>query len=186
VGADEYSKEPWLVSEVAPLIGRIVWHRAAPGERVAAARDLAAWLSTRGDRLCMVEWLEHPNLRIDGFVWSVDPCDGDGHGHSGRLDTWWWAVHYPTPAYTESAHAEQTVRTWLDRNSYAVEQLPWTREVAARIGLLELYNERAAEREDLSRLVSRRNARREEQIRRAYAGLALTSPIGLMIDGAGI
>ncbi len=182
-------KDDWLLSEAAPFIRRILRKWATDADRTKVALELADWLEARGDRMGYVEWFRHPKLRWQrhnyGISWRVDPWDNKGHGSSARIDVFWWTANYPTPEYVASKAAEEITRAWI-KNGVEFEEYPWTREVAARIGLLAEYDKqvkwRAASREQ------RRKQAIEDDIRdrKTYASLRLKLNAEKFRDGGGI
>jgi len=142
-------KEEWLLSEAAPFIRRILKKRATDADRAAVALELADWLEARGDKMGYVQWFRHPKLRWEkhpyGISWNVHPWHNNGHGCGCRIDSFWWVANYPTRKYIESRDAEVITAAWLN-NGVALEEYPWTREVAARIHRLGEYDRKVKDR----------------------------------------
>lgn len=182
-------KAEWLLSEVAPFIRRILKKRATDADRTAVAREMADWLEARGDRGGHAAWFRHPRLRWEhfdwGIGWSVHPWDNRGHGRGARIDNDWWTLYYPTPAYTSSRAAEELVAAWL-RNGVAVEDYPWTREVAARLDRLTEYDRAVRDRVEAAANRLRWAAEAEARDRETYAKLQRKFGLVYFDPGGGI
>ncbi len=167
-------KGEWLLSEVAPFIRRILNRRATDADRTKVARELADWLEAHGDRGGYAKWFRHPKLRWEhhewGISWDVRPWDNHGHGCGNRIDSGWWTQYYPTSAYLSSKPAEALVAAWL-KNGVALEEYPWTRDVAARIGRLAEYDAKVADRARAAALRRQWAREAEDRDRKEYAEL---------------